>query len=131
MMNIRTITQLSAALTLAAWLTPTPAPAAEGKPTCSCCTVAATTGAPQTTAAKIAPAKPYPLKTCLVSDEKLGGAMGTPYVLTREGQEIKLCCKSCLKEFNADPANYLKKLAKAQKSTAPASASTDNPHHAH
>jgi len=59
-------------------------------------------------------AKPYPLKTCIVSDEKLG-EMGEPYVFTHEGQEIKLCCKSCLKDFKKDPAKYLKKLEGADK----------------
>jgi hypothetical protein len=53
--------------------------------------------------------KPYPLQTCIVSDEKLGD-MGEPYVFTESGQEIKMCCKSCLKEFNKDKAKYLKKL---------------------
>ncbi len=58
-------------------------------------------------------AKPYPLKTCVVSDEKLG-EMGDPYVFTHEGREIKLCCKSCLKDFKKDPAKYIKKLEKAE-----------------
>jgi hypothetical protein len=61
-----------------------------------------------------AAAKPYPLEKCIVSDEKLGG-MGKPYVFTHEGQEIKLCCKSCLKDFNKEPAKYLKKLDTAGK----------------
>ena len=55
-------------------------------------------------------AKPYPLKTCIVSDDKLGGDMGEPYVFAYKGQEIKLCCKSCLKAFDKDPAKYLKKM---------------------
>ena len=59
-----------------------------------------------------AKAKPYPLKTCVVSDEKLG-EMGEPYVFTHEGQEIKLCCKSCLKDFNKNPKKYLKKMGEA------------------
>lgn len=59
-------------------------------------------------------AKPYPLKTCIVSDEKLGD-MGDPYVFTHEGQEVKLCCKSCLKDFNKKPEKYMKKVAKAEK----------------
>ena len=59
--------------------------------------------------------KPYPLDTCIVSDEKLGGEMGDPYVFTHEGQEIKLCCKPCQKDFKKDPAKYLKKLEKADK----------------
>lgn len=60
-------------------------------------------------------AKPYPLKTCVVSDEKLGGDMGEPYVFTHQGREIKLCCKSCLKDFNKQPARFIKKLEAAEK----------------
>lgn len=56
--------------------------------------------------------KSYPLTTCVVSDEKLG-EMGKPYVFTQDGQEIKLCCKSCLKDFQKDPAKYLKKVETA------------------
>ena len=52
---------------------------------------------------------PYPLSTCIVSDEPLG-SMGEPHVFTHEGQEIKLCCKKCLKQFNKDPAGHLAKL---------------------
>jgi hypothetical protein len=61
-------------------------------------------------------AKPYPLDTCIVSDEKLGAdpAMKT-FVFTHEGQEIKLCCKSCQKTFNKSPEKYMKKLADAGK----------------
>lgn len=58
--------------------------------------------------------KPYPLKTCIVSDEKLR-EMGKPYVFTYEGQEIKLCCKSCKKDFDKDPKKFLKKLESAKK----------------
>lgn len=61
-----------------------------------------------------AKAKPYPLKTCVVSGEELGG-MGDPYVFTHEGREIKLCCKGCLKKFNKDSASFLKKLDAAEK----------------
>lgn len=72
----------------------------------SCCSSAALMSDTAKTDAK---AKPYPLDKCIVSDEKLG-EMGDPYVFTHEGQEIKLCCKSCLKDFKKDPAKYLKKL---------------------
>ena len=58
--------------------------------------------------------KPYPLDKCVVSDEKLG-EHGKPYVFTHEGQEVKLCCKSCLKDFKKDPAKYTKKIEDAQK----------------
>jgi hypothetical protein len=74
-------------------------------------------------------AKPYPLKTCIVSDEKLDGDMGKPYVFVDKGQEIKLCCKGCLKDYQKDPAKYLKKLADAKKSGKGAGASA--PSHEH
>lgn len=63
---------------------------------------------------KKAEAKPYSLDKCIVSDEKLG-EMGKPFVFVHEGQEIKLCCKSCQKDFNKNPAKYLKKLNGAAK----------------
>jgi len=59
-------------------------------------------------------AKAYPLDKCIVSDEKLG-EMGEPFVFVHEGQEIKLCCSSCQKDFKKNPAKYLKKLPKADK----------------
>ena len=58
--------------------------------------------------------KPYPLDKCIVSDEKLG-EMGEPFAFVHEGQEIKLCCKPCQKDFNKDPKKYLKKIEKADK----------------
>ena len=58
--------------------------------------------------------KPYPLDKCVVSDEKLG-EHGKPYVFTHEGQEIKMCCKDCLKDFKKEPAKYMKKIEEAQK----------------
>ena len=60
-------------------------------------------------------AKPYPIKTCIVSGEKLDGDMGKPYVFTYEGRGIKLCCKGCLKDFKKEPAKYIKKLEEAEK----------------
>ena len=60
--------------------------------------------------------KPFPasLKTCVVSGDKLTD-MGKPYVFTHEGQEVKLCCKDCLKDFKKDPAKYMKKINEAPK----------------
>ena len=66
--------------------------------------------ADQTTEAK---PKPYPLKTCVVSGEKLG-EMGKPVVYVHEGREIKFCCKDCIKDFKKDPAKYVKKLEQAE-----------------
>ncbi len=63
---------------------------------------------------KATAAKPYPLDKCIVSDEKLG-EMGEPFAFVHEGQEIKLCCKPCQKDFNKDPKKYLKKIQKADK----------------
>ncbi len=60
-------------------------------------------------------AKPYPLKTCVVSGEKFEGSEMQPYEFVHEGQTIKLCCKSCLKDFNKEPAKYLKKIEEAEK----------------
>jgi hypothetical protein len=59
--------------------------------------------------------KAYPLKTCVVSGEKLGGDMGDPYVFTQDTQEVKLCCKDCLKDFKKDTAKYMKKIETASK----------------
>lgn len=53
--------------------------------------------------------KPYPLDTCIVSGEKLGD-MGKPVVFEYQGQEIKLCCKSCRKKFDKDPAKLIKQM---------------------
>lgn len=55
--------------------------------------------------------KPYPLDKCIVSDEKLGEE-GKPVVFIHEGQEIKLCCRDCRKDFDANPAKFLAKLPK-------------------
>ena len=63
----------------------------------------------------------YPLKTCVVTGDELGREMGDPYVFIYKdpknpndpGREVRLCCKSCLKDFNEDPAKYLKKLDEA------------------
>jgi len=61
-------------------------------------------------------AKPYPLKKCIVSGEEINdkGEM-KPHAFVVEGQEVKLCCKSCLKDFNKDKAGYLKKIDEAAK----------------
>jgi hypothetical protein len=60
-------------------------------------------------------AKPYPLNTCAVTDEKIGTDGMDPYTFTHEGREVKLCCKDCLKEFKKDTAKYIKKIEAAEK----------------
>ncbi|MFO1499673.1 MAG: hypothetical protein U1G07_14980 [Verrucomicrobiota bacterium] len=62
--------------------------------------------------------KTYALKTCLVSDEKLGGDMGEPYVFAYKDREIKLCCKDCRKDFDKNPTKFIKKLETAEKQVA-------------
>jgi hypothetical protein len=56
-----------------------------------------------------ASAKPYPLKTCVVSGNELG-SMGKVISKTHGDQEIKFCCKPCVKKFDANPNKYLSKL---------------------
>lgn len=66
--------------------------------------------------------KPYPLKTCIVSDEKLDEDTVTKVY---DDQEIKFCCKKCIKEFEADKAKFMKKIDGDQ----PHDAKTDERHH--
>jgi len=57
--------------------------------------------------------KPYTLKTCIVSGDKLG-EMGDPFVYEYKGRQIKFCCKGCLKDFNKEPDKYIKKIEEAE-----------------
>ncbi len=60
--------------------------------------------------------KDYPLKKCPISDEEYSGSM-KPYKVTYEGTDVWLCCKSCKKDFDKNPAKYTEavKEAKAKK----------------
>ena len=55
------------------------------------------------------------LATCPVSGEKLDGDMGKPYIFVYQGQEVKLCCPGCKKDFDKDPAKYMAKVRAADK----------------
>jgi hypothetical protein len=61
---------------------------------------------------------PYPLKTCVVSGDKLGGDMGDPivFVYTNKSinQEIKFCCPMCKPTFLADPDKFMKIIKEAE-----------------
>jgi hypothetical protein len=57
-------------------------------------------------------AKPYPFDTCIVTGEKLGD-MGGAITVVKDGQDVKFCCKGCIKAVDKDPAKYLAKLAAA------------------
>ncbi|OGV74123.1 MAG: hypothetical protein A3K19_27055 [Lentisphaerae bacterium RIFOXYB12_FULL_65_16] len=59
----------------------------------------------------------YPLDTCVVSGEKLGG-MGEAVKYDHNGREVRFCCKGCIDKFKADPDKYLKKLDEAAKAKA-------------
>lgn len=56
----------------------------------------------------------YPLKKCVISDEELG-TMGKAVKVTYEGTDVYLCCKSCLKDFNKEPAKFVAKVKAAEK----------------
>jgi len=62
-----------------------------------------------TQATAMAEQQAYPLDVCVVSGGKLG-AMGDPVIYHYEGREVRFCCSSCVKKFEADPAKYLAKL---------------------
>ena len=60
---------------------------------------------------KTAP-KPDKMTTCPVSGDKLG-EMGKPFIFEYKGHEVKLCCPDCKKDFDKDPAKYMKKIEAA------------------
>ena len=60
-------------------------------------------------ASATAAVKPYPLTTCMVMGEPLD-SMGGAVAIVHEGQEVKFCCKGCIKRFTDNPAKYLAKL---------------------
>src|SRR5436189_16846 len=85
----------------------TAAPAAGTMP--SCCG-----GATTEPMADEVKATPDLLTTCPVSGEKLG-EMGKPLTFVYKDQEVKLCCKSCKKDFDKDPEKYMKIIRAADK----------------
>ena len=60
--------------------------------------------------------KKYPLKVCIVSDEKLG-EMGKPLYMKYNGQIYGFCCKPCTKDFTKSPKKFEKKFKKLTKKT--------------
>ena len=51
----------------------------------------------------------YPLDTCVVTGQKLGG-MGEPVSHVWANQLVKFCCKGCIPQFNKDPRQYMVKV---------------------
>ena len=64
---------------------------------------------------KAATARPYVLKMCLVSDEKLD--KGDPTFIYK-GREIRVCCEGCVKDFQKEPEKYLKLIEAEEKKLA-------------
>ncbi len=64
---------------------------------------------------KAAQPRPYVLKMCLVSDEKLD--KGDPTFIYK-GREIKVCCDGCVKDFQKEPEKYLKLIDAEEKKVA-------------
>jgi len=62
-------------------------------------------------------AKTYPLTTCPVSGDKLGG-MGETIDTLVDGKLVRFCCKGCVKSFNKNPDKYLKVIDSAKKPSA-------------
>jgi hypothetical protein len=76
----------------------------------SCCSMGTTTIADTDTNGI-----PDLLKTCPVSGDKLGSDMGPPYVFVYKGQQVKLCCSGCKKDFDKNPDKYMKLIREADK----------------
>ena len=72
---------------------------------------AAIVGIVFTACASTVGAKPYPLKTCIVTDNSLS-SMGDEQTIVHNGQAVKFCCAPCVDKFRANPAKYLAKLPK-------------------
>ena len=53
--------------------------------------------------------KAYTSKDCIVTDNELG-SMGEVITKVYGDQEVKFCCKPCIKKFEKDPEKYLQKM---------------------
>ncbi len=49
----------------------------------------------------------YPIKTCVVTGDPFGGDLGAPIDVKYKGRTVRLCCKACVKKFNASPDKYV------------------------
>lgn len=52
----------------------------------------------------------YPFSVCLVSGERLGGAMGKGVDKVIGNRLVKFCCAGCVTQFEQDPAKYFAML---------------------
>ncbi len=74
---------------------------------------AAESAAPATAPTPTPTVKPYPLDTCLVTENELG-SMGDERSFVYQGQQIKICCKPCEKKFLKNPEKYLARLPQSK-----------------
>jgi len=72
--------------------------------------------------------KDYPLKTCPVSKEELGGDMGKPVDMVVAGRLVRLCCKGCKEDVEKDPAKFIALVDEARKAKDPKAARPDADH---
>jgi YHS domain-containing protein len=57
--------------------------------------------------------KDYPLTTCVISGEKLGG-MGKTIDKVYANRLVRLCCAGCVEEFESDPVKYFRQIDAAR-----------------
>lgn len=55
------------------------------------------------------PIIPYPLTYCIISGVHLD-ATTAPVTIHYKNQELKFCCKECVKKYYESPESFLKKL---------------------
>jgi hypothetical protein len=60
-----------------------------------------------TTTLMSADVKPYPLATCIVSGDKIDPQI---QVVVHNNQQVRFCCKACIKKFQANPDKYMVRL---------------------
>ena len=70
-------------------------------------------------AAIAAQGKDYPVKTCIVSKEALGGDMGEPVDKVVGGRLIRLCCNECKGDLEKDPAKFIALIDEARTGAQP------------
>lgn len=92
--------------------------------------LAVTAYAADAPAAEPVKAKPYPLNTCIVTDEALD-SMGGAIIKIHDGQEVKFCCKGCIKSFDKDPAKYITKMVERAAKATPAKPAAAHDHGDH
>ncbi|KAA0216091.1 MAG: YHS domain-containing protein [Leptolyngbya sp. PLA3] len=68
----------------------------------------------------------YPLQTCVVSGEELGG-MGEPVEMLYMNRLVRFCCEMCIGKFEKDPAAFMAKIDAAYAEAQRAGANTTCP----